>query len=137
MWDTSTYIYFSIKWSISFRKYILQLLTVNFKNIIIYGDQQLYKVLFIIIFEREGRKEEREGENTDVCERNMNGLPLDHPQWGTWPVTKTCALSGDQTSDPSVHRPALNPFSHTTHGRTMILKVFIQLSTGQQSEEYR
>ena len=51
-------------------------------------------------------------------ERNINvWLPLTHPPLGgTWPTTQACALTGNQTSDPLVHRLALNPLSHTSQG---------------------
>ena len=41
-------------------------------------------------------------------------LPLVHPQVGTWPATQACALTGNRTSDPLVHRLALNPLSYTS-----------------------
>ena len=50
-------------------------------------------------------------------ERNIHvWLPLLHPQLGTWSTTQACALTGNGTSDPLVHRPALNTLSHTTQG---------------------
>ena len=50
-------------------------------------------------------------------ERNINAwLPLMHPQLRTWPATQACALTGNQTNDPLVHRPALNPLRHTSRG---------------------
>ena len=33
-----------------------------------------------------------------------------------WPSTQACALTGNQTSNPLVCRPALNPLSHTSQG---------------------
>ena len=36
------------------------------------------------------------------------------PPTGTWPATQACALTGTQSSDLSVHRPALNPLNHTS-----------------------
>ena len=39
------------------------------------------------------------------------------PPTGTWPATQACALTGNQTSDPLVHRLALNPLSHTSQGQ--------------------
>ena len=35
---------------------------------------------------------------------------------GTWPATQACALTGNQTSDPVVYRPVLNPLSYTSQG---------------------
>ena len=44
-------------------------------------------------------------------------LPLVRPPLGTWPATQACALTGNQTSDLLVHRPELNPQSHTSQGQ--------------------
>ena len=30
------------------------------------------------------------------------------PPMGTWPITKACALPGNRTGDPLVHRPAFH-----------------------------
>ena len=38
------------------------------------------------------------------------------PSLGTWTATKACALAGNRTSNPLVHRPALNPLSQTSQG---------------------
>ena len=43
-------------------------------------------------------------------------LPLSCPLPGTWPATQACALIGNQTCDPLVHRPALNPLIHISQG---------------------
>ena len=60
---------------------------------------------------REGRGKEKE--------RNINvWLPLMRPPLGTWPAIQACALTGNQTSDPLVHRPMLNPLSYTSQGST-------------------
>ena len=57
------------------------------------------------------------GERGKEGEGNINvWLPLVCPLLGTWPTTQACALTGNGTSDPSVHRPALNPLSHTSQG---------------------
>ena len=57
-----------------------------------------------------------------MCERNIDLLPLAHPQLGTWPATQACALTRNQTGDLSVCRPALNQLSHTSQGQTEIFK---------------
>ena len=44
-------------------------------------------------------------------------LPLMRPLLGTWPTTKACALTGNRTSNPLVHRLLLNPLSHTSQGQ--------------------
>ena len=51
-----------------------------------------------------------------MCERYVDRLPLTCLQLGTWPKTQACALTGNRTSNPLVHRPALNPLSHTSQG---------------------
>ena len=44
------------------------------------------------------------------------------PPLGTWPSTQACALAGNQTCDPLVRRPALNPLSHTSQGWVFFFK---------------
>ena len=48
--------------------------------------------------------------------RETMWLPLTCPLLGTWPTTQACALTENQTSDPLVCRPALNPLSYTSWG---------------------
>ena len=55
--------------------------------------------------------ERREKERKSVVASHM-------PQLGTWPATQACALTGYQTGDHLVHRPALNPLSYTSQGET-------------------
>ena len=47
-------------------------------------------------------------------------LPLAQPLLGTQPTTQARALTGNRTGYPLVHRPALNPLSHTSHGSDKI-----------------
>ena len=56
-------------------------------------------------------------------------LPLAHPPLGTWPATQACALTGNLTSDPLVHRLALNPLSHTSQGHFLIVSKTKELPT--------
>ena len=73
-----------------------------------------FLTLFIYFKAGEGREKERE--------RNINAwLPLLHPLLGTWPTTQARALTGNQTSNLSFRRPALNPLSHTSQGATSIV----------------
>ena len=68
-----------------------------------------FKDLFIYLERGKGREKERE--------RNINmWLPLSCLLLGTWPATQACALTGNQTGDPLVCRPALNPLSQTSQG---------------------
>ena len=48
-------------------------------------------------------------------EKNINvWLPLAHPLLGTWPTTQACTLTVNQTSNPFVQRPVLNPLSYAS-----------------------
>ena len=73
-----------------------------------------FKGFYLFTFKERGREGERD--------RNINvWLPLACPLLGTWPTIQACALTGNWTGDPLVLRPALNPRSHTTQGRTSFL----------------
>ena len=68
-----------------------------------------FQNILLMYFQRgEGRKR---GRGTSMC-----GCFLRHSLLGTWPATRACALTRSQTSDSAVHRPALSPLSHTSHG---------------------
>ena len=55
----------------------------------------------------EGKEKERA--------RNINmWLPLVHSALRTWPTTPACARTGNQTCNPLVCRPVLNPLSYTS-----------------------
>ena len=78
------------------------------------------KILFIHFYRGEGREKERE--------RNINvWLPLERPQPGTWPATQACAMTGNRTGEPLVHRLVLNPLSHTSQDRTFFFLLKINL----------
>ena len=66
--------------------------------------------IYVFLERGEGREKER-GRNINVW------LPLVCPLLGTWPATQACALTGNQTHDPVVRRPVLNPLSHTSQGK--------------------
>ena len=73
---------------------------------------------FIYLFLDRGERKEKERE------RNINvWLPIMHPLLWTWPATQACALTGNQTGGPLVHRQALNPLSHTGLGKFHFLNV--------------
>ena len=57
--------------------------------------------LSLFLEKQEGNEKERK-RNTNVW------LPLTGPLLWTWPATQACALTGNQTSDPLVRRPALS-----------------------------
>ena len=50
-------------------------------------------------------------------------LPLECPLLETWVEIQTSALIGHQTGDPLVCSPALNPWGHTSQGKSVSLKV--------------
>ena len=52
----------------------------------------------------------------------MCGCLLHASQLGTWPTTQARALTGNQTSNLSVCRPALSPLSHTSQGKYTIFE---------------
>ena len=54
-------------------------------------------------------------------ERKINvWLPLMLHFLGTWPETQACALTRNQTGDPLVCRPVLNPLNHTSQGKKIL-----------------
>ena len=60
------------------------------------------------------------GEGKEERERNINvWLPLSGSLMGTRPATQAGALTGNQTSNPLVHRLALNPLSYPGQGNTV------------------
>ena len=79
---------------------------------------KLFFKRFYLFLER-GRERERE--------RNIHvWLPLARPLLGTWPATQTCALTGNWTGYPLVHRPALDPLSHTSKGSKAVFISFLK-----------
>ena len=69
-----------------------------------------------LIYSFSERGEGREKERETNTKKNIDWLPPPHTQLGTQSATQACALTGNQTGDLSVHRPALNPLSHTSQG---------------------
>ena len=71
-------------------------------------------IIIIFYFQTRGREGEREGEKHQCVVASCTP-----PTGGaTWPATQACALIGNQTGDPLVHRPVLNPLSHASQGYT-------------------
>ena len=64
--------------------------------------------IYLFLEGKGGRKRGREG--------NIEQLPLTCPQRGTRPTTQAHVLAGGQTGESSIHRAALSPLSHTSHG---------------------
>ena len=62
--------------------------------------ERCYLFLYLFLDRGEGREKE---------ERNIHvWLLLTCPLLGTWPATQACGLTGNQISDPLIHRLALN-----------------------------
>ena len=68
----------------------------------------------IYLYLEQGREVEREGEKHQCVVASYT-----RPR-GIWPTTQACALTGNWTGNPWVHRPALNPLSHTSQGKMFI-----------------
>ena len=70
-----------------------------------------FKRFYLFIFRERAREEEGEG-GKHQCEKEHQ-LPASRtpPARGL-----ACAPTGNGTGDLSVHRPALNPLSHTSQG---------------------
>ena len=71
--------------------------------------------LYLFIFRERGREGEREGEKHQCV------VASHAPLLGTWSATQTCVLTGNQTSDPLVRRPVLNPQSYTSQGQVILI----------------
>ena len=76
----------------------------------------IFKYLIYLFLER-GEGVRKRGRETLMC-----GCFLSTPLLKTWPATQACAVTGNQTSNPLVHSPALNPLSHTSQGQTSFFK---------------
>ena len=76
-----------------------------------------FKILFIF---RERGKEGGRGKETRCVRETSIGCLSHVPNQEAWPATKACSLTGNQTSDLSVHRLVLNPLSHTSQGSKLL-----------------
>ena len=74
--------------------------------------------IYLFIFRERERKGER-GEKHNVWS------PLARPLLGIQPTTQACAVTGNQTSNPLVCRPAFSPPSHTSQGKKEIIFMVI------------
>ena len=83
-----------------------------------------FKKILFVYFQREGKR----GSNINVQ------LPLAHPQPGTWPTTRACALTGSWTSNPLVSKLALNPLSHTSQGTFNIPMHRVTSATARENQ---
>ena len=65
---------------------------------------------FIYVFLERGEGKEK------VRKRNIDQLPLTHPQPETWSATQACALIRNLTGDLWICRMTPNPLSHISQG---------------------
>ena len=72
------------------------------------------KILFVYIFLETGEGREKERERNINVWLSLTCLPVQ-----TWPATKACALTGNQTSNLLVCRLALNLLSHISQGEVL------------------
>ena len=87
-----------------------------------------FKILFL---ERGEGKEKQRKRNSNVW------LPLVHPHTGTWPASQACALTGNPTGNPLVHRQTLNPVSHLSQGLNVFyLKLSLSWSFGYRESAF-
>ena len=71
-------------------------LNANNRSICIYS---FFKRFYLFTFYRQGKGRKKRERETSMCKRYINGLPLTHPQLGTWPTTQAYALTGNQTGN--------------------------------------
>ena len=95
-------------------------------RVLLFKGTLFIEMILFIIFRERGKEEDRV--------RNINvWLPLACPLLGTWPTTQACALTGNPTGDPLVHRPALNLLSHTLQGKDTLFNIELIHSHGTQA----
>ena len=70
----------------------------------------IFFLRFYLFLDRGEGKEKKKDRNANVW------LPFTHSLLETWLITQACALTGNRTSDPLVHRPMLSPLSYTSQG---------------------
>ena len=76
--------------------------------------------IYLFLHSWEGREKKRE--------RNINvWLPLTCPILGTSPATQACTLIRNQTRNPLILRPALNPLSYTRQGDKLVFKIYMEV----------
>ena len=68
------------------------------------------KRFYLFIFRKRERERERAGNKYHCVVASCA------PPTGDLPANQEGALTGNQTSDPLVRRPVLNPLSHTSQG---------------------
>ena len=99
----------------------------NFKNLI-------KSKIYLFLDRGKGRERRRE--------TSMSGYLSHAPNWGSGPQPRhVCILTGNQTSNSLVHRPALNPLSHTSQDLPFLIDNMYQVvhlfcNFGKQDFDY-
>ena len=75
-------------------------------------------IYFILLFRQMGMEGEREGEKCQCV------VASSMPPTGDLAHNQACALIGNQTGNPLVCRPVLNPLSHTSQGRFLYIDLY-------------
>ena len=77
----------------------------------------VFLIFYLFIYIERGREGEREGEKHQCVVASLL------PPTGDLATTQVCALTGNRPSKPLVHRPTLNPLSHTSQGSLLFIQV--------------
>ena len=77
-------------------------------NVIVFYLFLFFQRFYLFIFRQRGRVGERKGEKHQCV------VASSAPLLGVWPTTQACALPGNRTGEPLIHRLILNPWSHTS-----------------------
>ena len=104
---------------VSFQSFRELLALLNFSIFYLYSIVLMFwsyfkNFFYLFIFKERGREGEREGE------KHQRVVTSSIPPTAGLAATQTYSLTGNQTSDPLVHRPALNPPSHTSQGMVLL-----------------
>ena len=96
-----------------------------------YRKKLFFKDFIYLFLEKGEGKEKKRERNIDVGARDTsNGCPLLTPSWDLAHSPGMC-LTGNKTCDPSIHRLALNPLSHSSQGNKVFFKDFHQRHLGR------
>ena len=109
-----------IIWFLAFSDWLISLSIIVSRSIHVVASGRIssilffLKILFFVFTEREREGETEGGKHQCVVASCV-------PPTRNWPATQACALIGNRTSDPLVHRPALNPLSYTRQGSSFLI----------------
>ena len=93
---------------------------VSASSLSVFQNVFFFNFIYLFLERGEGKGKERE--------RNINvWLPLACSLLGTWPATQACALTGNRTSNPLVHRTTLSPLSQTRQGSGSLIILYLPI----------